>query len=59
MNNNWSLLIYRRGGLTSALSGREDRTLTPVLTFLSRHINDPSFTETLVQVTHVLLGNIE
>ena len=55
---NYCLCLFydRRGGLISALSGREDRTLTPILTFLARYINDPAYTEVLIHVTHVLLG---
>jgi len=57
---NWLLiwLFDRRGALGTALAGRDDRTLTPILTFLARNINDPAHAEILNQVTNVLLGKI-
>jgi len=50
--------LNKRGSLAAALAGREDRTLTPLLMFLARNINDPSNTVILTHVTNVLLGNI-
>ena len=44
-------LIARRG-LSTALSGRDDDSLEPVLTFLLRHISDPRFTPLLLDVTN-------
>jgi len=51
--------LIRRGALGTALAGRDDRTLTPILTFLARNINDPAHAEILNQVTNVLLDIYE
>ena len=54
---NLCICEYRRGGLVSALGGRDDRSLMPILTFLARNINDPVYSEVLIEVTNILLGN--
>nr|SVE93611.1 EOG090X05X9 [Scapholeberis mucronata] len=47
--------LIRRGGLKSALAGRDDSSLAIILTFLARNINDPSHADILIQVTNTLL----
>jgi hypothetical protein len=47
----------RRNGLKSALAGRDDSSLSIILTFLARNINDPSHSKIIIQVANTLLGN--
>ncbi|KAI8149626.1 WD40-repeat-containing domain protein [Fennellomyces sp. T-0311] len=47
-------LIHRQV-LVSSLSGRDDVSLEPLVTFLIRHINAPAYTNLLVDVSEVLL----
>lgn len=51
-------LLKRRGGLKTALAGRDDSSLAIILTFLARNINDPGHADILIQVTNTLLGMI-
>ena len=44
-------------GLKSALAGRDDSSLSVILTFLARNINDPSHSNIVIQVANTLLGN--
>ena len=44
-----------RNGLTIALSGRDETTLEPLLSFASRYINNPRYSKLLVQVTNRIL----
>lgn len=48
--------LIHRDGLRVALSGRDDVTLEPVLTFLLKHIADPRFGEMASQVAGVVIG---
>ncbi|KZP33006.1 WD40 repeat-like protein [Athelia psychrophila] len=47
-------LIYR-DGLRSALSGRDDVLLEPILRFLLKHVADPRFGETVCDVASVVI----
>ncbi|KAI9278431.1 WD40-repeat-containing domain protein [Phascolomyces articulosus] len=47
--------LMHRQVLESTLSGRDDVSLEPLVTFLIRHINTPSYTNLLVDVSEVLL----
>lgn len=47
--------LCRRDGLTVALSGRDEQSLEPLLSFVSRHICNPRYARLLVQVTHSVL----
>lgn len=47
--------LCRRSGISIALSGRDDVSLEPVLSFLSRYISNPRYSELLIQVTQGLL----
>nr|SVE76999.1 EOG090X05X9 [Daphnia lumholtzi]SVE77597.1 EOG090X05X9 [Daphnia lumholtzi]SVE78225.1 EOG090X05X9 [Daphnia lumholtzi]SVE78854.1 EOG090X05X9 [Daphnia lumholtzi] len=47
--------LIRRNGLKSALAGRDDSSLSSILTFLARNINDPSHANILTQVANTLL----
>ncbi|KAI9318662.1 WD40-repeat-containing domain protein [Dichotomocladium elegans] len=47
--------LIHRGGLESALSGRDDVGLEPLVTFLIRYINQPRYTNLLADVAEVLL----
>ncbi|KAJ8662044.1 hypothetical protein O0I10_002376 [Lichtheimia ornata] len=47
--------LIHRDGLESALSGRDDVGLEPLVSFLIRHINQPRYTPLLVDVADVLL----
>lgn len=45
----------QRDALRVALSGRDDVSLEPVLSFLSRHVTDPRFGEAAADVAAVVL----
>jgi len=47
--------LSRRGGLSIALSGRDEVTLDPLLSFLARYITHPRYTRLLVQMTQRIL----
>lgn len=47
--------LCRRSGLTIALSGREDVSLEPIVSFCARYINNPRYSRVLIQVTHKVL----
>jgi U3 small nucleolar RNA-associated protein 15 len=47
-------LIYR-SSLKRALAGRDETTLKPVLTFLSRHITNPRFSSVLIDTGMMIL----
>ncbi len=42
--------------MKSALAGRDDSSLSVILTFLARNINDPSHSNIVIQVANTLLG---
>ena len=45
-----------RDALRIALSGRDDVTLEPILSFLARHITDARFGEMASEVAGVIIG---
>lgn len=45
----------QRDALRTALSGRDDVSLEPVLSFLARHVTDPRFGEAAADVAAVVL----
>ena len=47
--------LVQRDGLRIALSGRDDVTLEPILSFIVRHITDPRFGEMASQVAGVVI----
>ncbi|XP_063955936.1 U3 small nucleolar RNA-associated protein 15 homolog [Lytechinus pictus] len=47
--------LIRRGVVKSALSGRDDRWLCIILTFLKKHISDTNFTPIAVDISNILL----
>ncbi|XP_028406892.1 U3 small nucleolar RNA-associated protein 15 homolog [Dendronephthya gigantea] len=47
--------LIRRQGLQIALSGRDEDTLLPILSFLNKHICNPRYTPTLIDVTNTIL----
>ncbi|EJT52127.1 57.7 kda trp-asp repeats containing protein [Trichosporon asahii var. asahii CBS 2479] len=49
------LELVQRDALRIALSGRDDVTLEPLLSFLTRHVTDPRFGEACADVVSVLL----
>lgn len=49
------LELVQRDALRVALSGRDDVTLEPLLSFLTRHVTDPRFGEACADVASVLL----
>lgn len=49
------LELVQRDALRVALSGRDDVTLEPLLSFLTRHVTDPRFGEACADVVSVLL----
>ena len=48
--------LIQRDGLQIALSGRDDVTLEPILSFLVRHVTDPRFGEMASDVAGVIIG---
>ena len=51
--------LCHRDGLTIALGGRDERGLEPILTFIFKHIGNPAYTRTLMNVSSVILGNCD
>ncbi|CAB3984474.1 U3 small nucleolar RNA-associated 15 homolog [Paramuricea clavata] len=47
--------LIRRQGLQIALSGRDEDSLLPILSFLNKHICNPRYTPTLIDVTNTIL----
>lgn len=47
--------LVQRDALRIALSGRDDVTLEPVLSFLARHVTDPRFGQAASDVATVVL----
>jgi U3 small nucleolar RNA-associated protein 15 len=50
--------LIQRDGLQIALSGRDDVTLEPILSFLVRHVTDPRFGEMASDVAGVIIGKL-
>jgi U3 small nucleolar RNA-associated protein 15 len=48
--------LIHRDALHTALSGRDDLALAPILRFLLRHIADPRFGVTACDVLNVIIG---
>lgn len=46
--------LSKRRALTSALSGRDEETLEPILAFTVRYISDPKYSPTLIGVSREL-----
>jgi len=49
--------LINREGLRIALAGRDDVSLEPIAKFIMKNIINPNYTELLVDVTNVILGN--
>lgn len=47
--------LCRRSGLTIALTGRDENSLEPILSFAAKYISNPRYSKLIVQVTHKLL----
>lgn len=47
--------LCRRNGLTIALSGRDEITLEPIVSFVGRYFNHPRYASIVVQVAHKLI----
>ena len=47
--------LIRRDGLKIALSGRDEFTLEPFLSYLIKYISQPRYTKILIDVSNVLL----
>lgn len=47
--------LLRRGGIRAALAGRDEGQLEPLLSFAARHVVDPKYSPTIVQVIHHVL----
>jgi len=50
--------LIHRDGLRSALSGRDDVLLEPVLRLLLKHVTDPRFGEMVCDVAGVVIGKL-
>lgn len=49
--------LIHRDGLRTALSGRDDVSLEPILRFLIRNVTDTRFGSTAAQVSLVVIGS--
>lgn len=47
--------LTRRNGLVIALSSRDEITLEPILSFVTRYVNNPRYSKLLIHVTHNIL----
>lgn len=47
--------LCRRGGLTIALSGRDESSLEPLMAFIARYVSHPRYTTLVVQVAQRVL----
>lgn len=47
--------LCRRSGLTIALSGRDEKSLEPLLSFASKHVSHPRYSRLIVQVVDRIL----
>lgn len=47
--------LCRRSGLSIALSGRDEASVEPILSFCARFVNHPKYSRVVVQVVHKLL----
>ena len=56
----YSLLreLERRNGLQTAISGRNEKQLLPLLQFLHRQITDPRFSTFLISVVDMTIGTV-
>lgn len=50
--------LIHRDGLRSALSGRDDVLLEPVLRLLVKHVTDPRFGEIVCDISMLLIGEL-
>ena len=50
--------LVLRSGLVLALRGRNDKSLQPILSFVSKHLTNPRYSSLLIDVAHALLGNV-
>ena len=48
--------LIRRGVMKNALSGRDEKWLRVMLTFLKRHLGDPNFAATVIDIISMLIG---
>jgi U3 small nucleolar RNA-associated protein 15 len=47
--------LSRRSGLSIALSGRDESSLEPLLSFCARYVSNPRYSILVIQVVHVIL----
>ncbi len=47
--------LATRGGLNSALAGRDALGLVPLVSFLRKHVTEPRYTKLLVSMSHRVL----
>ena len=50
------LELARRDGLASALSGRTEKELLPLVGFLEKHMLDPKFSSLFLDVCEMVVG---
>ena len=50
--------LERRNGLKTAIGGRTEKELAPLLQFFHRHITDPRFSNFLIRVVDMTIGKI-
>jgi len=47
--------LSRRSGLSIALSGRDESSLEPLLSFCARYVSNPRYAQLVIQVVHCIL----
>ena len=50
------LELFRRDAIKRVLSGRNEETLQPILTFLVNHVTNPRHCSVLCDLAHILTG---
>jgi U3 small nucleolar RNA-associated protein 15 len=48
--------LVHREGVRVALTGRDEKSLLPILKFISKHINNPRYNMQLIQVADIIIG---
>ena len=51
--------LIRRGVIKNALAGRDEKWLRIMIAFLKKHITNPNFASTVIDITNMLLGEFK
>ena len=50
--------LKRRQALKTALGGRSEKSIAPIMNYVTRYINDSRFSSLLVEVSNEILGKL-